>query len=127
MQRIFDREYIDKPYNTNIEHLYDLAKIIDIKIVYYLEHTDRIKNKYISPLDKFKGLVISKEEIENIIADIKNDDKEEYPDIAAIIKKAYEIETEMVCNFLPEINKYKNLLLLTIEETIKAYHTLREE
>ena len=64
--------------------------------------------------------------VEIIMYELYFAENEEY-EKAAIIKKAYELETEMVCNFLPEINKYKNLLLLTIEETIKAYNMLREE
>lgn len=66
IKEYFDIENSDKPYNSNIEYIEDLIKLLDIRIELFREmylQDKKIDKKY----KKLLGVVISKEEFESIV------------------------------------------------------------
>lgn len=64
----FDLQRLEEPYAGNDDYLADWVRFLDIKIYFYLHHILKINASGEHKLDKYKGLVIGKEEILRLLA-----------------------------------------------------------
>ncbi len=66
-----DFQRAEEPYTGNQEYLEDWVKLLEIKIYFYLHHVINISEAGENKLDKYKGLVIGKEEIVRLLKEME--------------------------------------------------------
>ncbi len=69
----FNLRRAEEPYASNQEYLQEWIKFLEIKIYFYLHHVLRITETRESKLDKYKGLVIGREEIIGLLEEIERE------------------------------------------------------
>lgn len=66
-EEFFDLELINEPYENNGDYLYDLSRLMDLKIYLYMEQFLKQTTADQGQMEWLKGLVISKEEMTQIM------------------------------------------------------------
>ena len=70
----FDLHEAEEPYADNHAYLRDWIKFLELKIYYYLHYVQKITDTGASKLDKYKGLVVGKEEIIDLLRQMEQEE-----------------------------------------------------